>query len=175
MRLLNPSCDQAKIARHARGFTLLEVLAVVFIIGIIVSFASLSVNQNTSRVVEEEANRLHGLLRIASEEAVLKSQELALQFRPKTYSFVKLEEQKWQPVTEDNVLRERSIPEGIKVELILEGVAMNLENQTQPPRIMLLSSGEMTPFELILGNRDGEQYLLRGSLDGKLALKKVEG
>lgn len=174
MSLSAISCKQSSAYSHARGFTLLEVLAVLFIIGIIVSFASLSVNQSSSRVVEDEARRLHGLLRMASDEAVLKGQELALQFNSQSYAFVQLKEDKWLPVDQDRLLREREVPEGIELQLTLEGVAMSLEENEQPPRIFLLSSGELTPFELTLVAPESDKYLLRGDLVGNLELKKID-
>ena len=173
----DPVCriQQAKTLRSLRGFTLLEVLVVLFIIGIIVSFAGLSVNQRDSRLVEDEARRLHGLLQIASEEAVFKGQELALQFNPRSYAFMKLEAEQWQALDEDRLLRERELPEGIELQLSLEGVSARLTDATPAPRIFLLSSGEVTPFELILAAPQSEKYLLRGDLSGKLELTKLDG
>lgn len=172
MRKTRPLTREVKHLHHAAGFTLLEVLVVVFIVGIIVSFASLSINQNTSRLLEDEAQRLHGLIRLASEESVLKGHELALQFQKQVYRFVKLEDDQWQPVRDDRLLRERSIPEELDLTLVLEGVAVSLDSDSQAPKIVLLSSGEITPFELTLTNSDGEHYVLRGDLNGALNLQQ---
>jgi general secretion pathway protein H len=154
------------------GFTLMEVLVVVFLIGIIAGFASLSISQNTSRTLEEEAERLYALLRMAGEEAVLMGEELAMQFTPKAYRFVKLEEEEWRPLEDDKLFREREIPAGVSLELVVEGVTMRLAEDTQPSRIMLLSSGEMTPFELVLSNAADDRYVLRGTLNGELQISK---
>lgn len=156
------------------GFTLLELLAVIFIIGIIVSFASLSVRQSTSRTVEDEAERIYNLLRLASEEAVLQGRELALEFSPHAYGFVIFNGNEWQPLEQDKQLRKREMEEVIELSLTLEGAEMDLKDKENPPRIMLLSSGEITPFELQLKIEDAEAFQIQGGLNGKLNLSRLE-
>ena len=156
-----------------RGFTLLELLVVILIIGIIVSFASLSVGQHASRTLQDEAERIHSLLRLAGEESVLQGRELALQFNPEGYLFVTLDSADWVPVEEDRLFREREMPPDLELSLALEGVEMDLHDSENPPRIFVLSSGEMTPFVLELGNLEGEVYTLQGEFTGKLTLART--
>ena len=161
-----------RLVSNARGFTLLEVLVVVFIIGLVVTFAGLSIKQSASRELSTEANRLHELLRLASEEAVLNGQELALQLGTQSYRFLRLDGDGWQSVEEDRVLRERPFPPGVQIKLRLEGVLVNLEDESHPARILLLSSGELTPFELIMENGEGSQVILRGDIGGGVMLEQ---
>jgi general secretion pathway protein H len=160
--------------RHQYGFTLLELLTVLLIIGIIVSFAGLSVGQHSSRTLQEEAERLHSLLRLASEEAVLQGHELALEFSREDYRFMILEGDTWQPVEDDKLLRQRELPPNVELHLELEGVPADFSDKNTPPRILVLSSSEMTPFVLTLGTDSGERYILRGGLNGKLSLSHKE-
>ena len=155
---------------HTQGFTLLEVITVVIIIGVIISFASLSVSQNDDHRVRDEVERIQHLLQLVSEEAVLQGKELALQINRNGYEFVSLEGDKWLPVTEDKVLRKREFPDLFTLELSLWGKSMNLEDKDKPSRIMLLSSGEITPFLLLFKMDNGETYQLKGDLTGKLKL-----
>lgn len=161
--------------RDIRGFTLLELLAVLFIIGIIVSFAGLSVGQHSSRALQDEAERLHSLLRLASEEAVLQGRELAVQFSRQDYRFMSLDGADWLPIEDDKLLRARELPPSVEVELQLEGVKADFGNAENPPRIFVLSSSEMTPFVLTLRMAEGEAYVLEGGLTGKLDLKRLTG
>ena len=156
------------------GFTLLELLAVIVIIGIIISFASLSIGQNTSRIVQDEAERLHGLIQLAGEEAVLQGRELALEFDHDRYRFLELGAKDWVPIEEDKMLRERPLPEAVMVKLMLEGVEASFEDKKKLPRIFILSSGELTPFDLTLSTDEGEEYTLQGQFNGKLVLTRVE-
>lgn len=156
------------------GFTLLELLAVIFIIGIIISIASISIGQNSSRIVQDEVERLHGLIQLASEEAVLQGRELALEFNRDRYQFLELGVADWQPVTEDKMFRERELPGDVQLELILEGIETSFDDKKNLPRIFILSSGELTPFELTLKTDEGEEYALQGFINGKLVLTKAE-
>lgn len=160
--------------KRAAGFTLLELMAVILIIGIIVSFASLSIGQNSSRIVQEEVERLHGLIQLAGEEAVLQGREIALEFDRDRYQFLELGGDGWQPIEEDKMFRKRPLPETVELELTLEGVETNFEDKQKLPRIFILSSGELTPFNLILSIDEGEKYSLQGEFNGKLILKRVE-
>jgi general secretion pathway protein H len=172
--ITNPRRNSAKPSLvHQGGFTLLELLTVIFIIGIIISFASLSVGQNTSRTLQDEAERIYNLLRLASEEAVLGGRELALELAPHSYRFLSLDGDEWKPIEEDRLLRARELEEVIEVDLNLEGVEANLRDEDHPPRILVLSSGEMTPFELVLKIEDASALQIQGDLNGKLNLQTL--
>lgn len=162
-----------KLARES-GFTLLELLAVIFIIGIVISIASISIGQNSSRVVQDEVERLHGLIQLAGEEAVLQGRELALEFNRDRYRFLELGKADWQPVEEDKMFRERKLPATVELALTLEGIEASFEDKENLPRIFILSSGEFTPFELTLKTFEGEEYSLQGFINGKLVLTEAE-
>lgn len=170
----NSRAARKYLARHEAGFTLLELLVVIAIIGIIISFATLSIGQNTSRVVQEDAERLQRLVQLASEEAVLQGRELALQFDRDRYQFLELGAEEWQTVVDDSMLRERALPEMIELELMVEGAEASFEDKKNLPRIFILSSGELTPFLITLSTDDGEEYSLAGQVNGKLVLTRAD-
>ena len=186
--------------RYCAGFTLIELMVVIFIIGIVASFATLSVGQSHARVLQDEVKRLQSLLTLASDEAVLQSEELAIEVYRNGYRFMQLaqakDEWEWQPVQDNAIFRARCFPEGVELAAEIEGMPTLLERfdcaaeaakadeekvteeksvtnkfskaDDVPPRIFLLSSGEMTPFNLILSLPDKSSSRLVGELTGKL-------
>jgi general secretion pathway protein H len=161
--------------RTPRGFTLLEVLVVMLIIGIVLSVAALSLNGDKHEL-ENEARRLQALIALTGQEAVLQSKELAMQFSDDGYAFEAYDGEKWQPLEDDETLRQRTLPDDLVLEYRAEGDKMTLgsddDDKKAPPRIYFLSSGEVSPFELTLRRRGGsEVYTLTGDLRGKTALK----
>lgn len=175
-----PRCDACKLlkARNA-GFTLLEILVVIVIIGIILSFASLSIGRSTDRVAQEESQRLAGLITLAAQEAVLQSREMALQFTPGGYEFVVFDKDQWRRISGDDTLRERRLPEGVRLDINVEGEAVALgkadaEKPASQPRIYLLSSGEVTPFQITLQSKaNGSSYQLKGDVGGRVEMSET--
>ena len=160
--------------RDESGFTLLELLAVLFIIGIIVSFAGLSIGQRSSRSAQDEAERLYGLVGMASEEAVLQGRELAVEFKKDNYRFLELaDDNKWIPIEEDTLFRKRTFPQDVKIDLVVEGAVASFDDEKNLPRIFVLSSGELTDFELSFSLDEKKAYTLRGTINGKLDLSRV--
>jgi general secretion pathway protein H len=156
-----------------RGFTLLELLVVLMIIGIIVSMATLSVGGNETRTLRDEAQRLSALLELASQQSMLKGVELALRFEDNGYSFFFFDGEKWQPLEDDGPLRERELPQEISVSASIEGeeTKQDLFGEDQPSQIWILSSGEMSPFVITLKLENGPSYQLSGDLLGALKLE----
>jgi len=161
-------------SRHhnAAGFTLIELLVVLVILGVTVSFAVLSINTGEDgERVDREAKRISRLLSLASEEAILQSRQLAFEVDQDGYSFVRLENNEWQYIENDTVLRKRRLPEDIFIDLRVDGdsVTINGKQASTTSRVYLFSSGEITPFTMTLRTADNRfAYQLTGDLQGKV-------
>lgn len=95
-----------------RGFTLIEILAVLFIIGIVLTFATLSIgNRAASDRLHHEARRLDSLMQLASQHAVIDGVEIGFDITPDGYQFLRLDTNGWTPITaSDKPLRKRKLP-----------------------------------------------------------------
>jgi general secretion pathway protein H len=158
-----------------RGFTLLELMVVLVIIGIILTFVVLSAGgDKRAEQMQREVQRLAALIELASDEAVMRSEQLAIRFTDSSYEFMTLQGNDWQPLSDDRPLRPRTLPEGIELRLELQDnppPEITAED-SELPQVFLLSSGEMTPFILTLSAPETEQqYLLKASLLGRLELE----
>lgn len=172
------------LAPPARGFTLLEVLVVVFIIGVLVSLALLSVNdRGADDRLQREARRLDALLEIAGEEAILFGVELGFELTRDGYRFLRLDTGGWTPVNGGNSpLRPRRLAEGVTLRLIREdekrrrlaGGGDDDEDGGPRPDLLFLSSGEITPFELSMTASGAQsRYRYEGALTGKLEMHRI--
>ena len=158
-----------------RGFTLLELMVVIVIIGVILTFAGLSTGGDSrAEQMQREATRLMALIDMASEQAILRSEQLAIRFGDEDYEFMLLQEGKWAALQDDGLLRARVLPKGIELRLELEEnppPGLQAED-TEAPQVFLLSSGEMTPFTLTFSAPESEQrYVVKASLLGRLELE----
>ena len=162
-----------------RGFTLLEIIVVVVIIGVLASLMTFSLGGN-SRVnaLEDEARRLTALVELAGQEAVMQSRELLLEVSPSGYGFAVLEGEVWQPLEGDEVLRRREMPEDIRLTALVDGVDLSGEAEEgesgeslDTARVFILSSGEMSTFEITLRLFGGPAFRLDGGPTGTLELQ----
>ncbi len=131
------------------------MLVVIVIIGVMVTFATLSLGDGgRAERIETEARRLAALLQLAGDEAVLNARELGVRFDEAGYGFLALQPGSgWVVLSDDPLLRPRTLPDGIAVNLLLDGLPADLsETPEEPtPHLLLLSSGERTPCELEVG------------------------
>lgn len=161
-----------------KGFTLLEILVVMVIMGIILSFATLLIDHSGEvRLMQREARRLASVLMLASQEAVLQAKEIAVLLTPQRYQFYVLENEQWQPIDKDNLLRSYTLPANLQLELRLEGEIMALKSaKMDQPQLLLLSSGELPLFEIILKSELHRQihYRLTSQFTGQIQVDRHE-
>jgi general secretion pathway protein H len=175
--------------RCIRGFTLLEILVVVVIIGVIVSAATIAVGVlGGDREAEEETRRFWAVLQQAREESELQSMDVALFVSATGYEYLSFDRRRneWASITYDKLYAPRELPEGLQFRLRLDSREVVLkpdlpdrsdadEHKKWPPQIMVLSSGEVMPFELQI-ERDKADALWRvvGLPDNDLRVERRE-
>jgi general secretion pathway protein H len=157
-----------RAAPRASGFTLLEVLVVIVIIGIIASMAIVSTRVlGGDHEMDKEARRLAAVLTQAREEAMLQGRDLGLRVDGRGYDFLLYDNRNelWRLPTDDPLLRERLLPDGLATRLWLESREVKLPARAAPseqspamPQVVMFASGDTVPFELRL-DRPGTREL----------------
>ena len=151
------------------GFTLIEVMLVVLIIGLVAGFAMYTVDSSgPQNKLKRSAQKFVALTELALDKAVLSGRDFGIAFDQEQYHFVELVEQRWQPL-QDKIFQEQSLEE-IDISLEVEGFEWRPDLETfgsnelfgereidrdqdeieKPhiPQLLILSSGELTPFTL---------------------------
>jgi general secretion pathway protein H len=146
------------------GFTLIEILVVVFIIGILVSVTLISVSAlGRDNELRDETRRLVGILEAVQEQAQMEGRDFGLRLQEQQYEFLVYDPRKdlWQAVDGDDLLRPRSLPPGLSFHLRLDGREASLKPPSDtkkpwPPQIPIQGSGDLTAFELKLQREDSD-------------------
>lgn len=156
-------------AFRARGFTLVELLVVLVILGCVVGVVTLSTGlASPERALRNEAERLAGLIGVVSEEAVLDNRDYGIRFEAQAYQVLRHDpqQQRWQALGQDL----HRLPAWAVLSVELEEGALHLaDDEAQDdlqPQLVLLSSGELSPFQLTLADQRRGGARLRLSSDG---------
>lgn len=146
----------------ARGFTLIEILVVLVIIGILAAGVLLSLNSTgQDPQLQKESDRLLALFNYAREQAELQTREYGLLLQPDSYEFLAYDVRTglWRSVDEDDVLRLRKLPAGLDFKLVLDGRPVVLQpppdTNAKQPQVMIFSDGDLDSFEITLEREGG--------------------
>lgn len=162
-------------ALHNRGFTLFEILVALLIIGLIVGVATLAIGNPAPGKLREESRRLEAVIGLAQEEAILQSRDFGLTFWQQGYAFHEYFEGKWRRVERDKTLRNYQLPEGMRLQLVLEGIDVVMSPvEPEKPQVFVLSSGEITPFRLRLKFLDMPAFFTELSADALGTLEQTD-
>ena len=118
-------------AKHA-GFTLIEVMVVLLIMGLATGAVMLSYSGESGQdLLKKQTQRLQVVFNMASDYAVLNQRQLGLRVEDddNNYYFMYLdEEQEWQKLELDKTFAEHQLPESFSLELSLTDLPWDTED-----------------------------------------------
>ena len=160
-------------AVNASGFTLVEILVVMVIVGIMAGMVVLSVGGNPQRTLQKEARRLAVVIRTAADEALLQGREFGLRINPNSYQVLEFDQQQrnWKS-SEQKVFAEHQLPDAMSLAVMLEDEPVDLRSSTTDEKDKNKknnSDAEETPIILFFSNGEGMAYSI------SLHHKDVEG
>lgn len=166
-------------AAPMRGFTLLEVMLVLLLMGLAAGYVMFNAfGASQSDLLKAQAKRVQVIVDMASDFAVLNQQQLGLRIEEadREYYFVYLDdEDEWQRLEGEEIYEPHELPEPFSFTLNLDDLPWDVEDRLfdrdlfdetlsvpdegveigneedkklPPPQILIMSSGEITPFSL---------------------------
>jgi general secretion pathway protein H len=159
-----------------RGFTLWELLVVVAIVAITISMMQFSVGLgDQTRDLKRIGKDLGKLFHLLNQEAVFEGHNFAISVQEKGFVVLKYEEGNWTPA-EDSFLSRFKMTESQISELVIESQVIDISPKSDPqPHILILSSGEMTPFEWRIRDKLSQfGILLQGNMLGSVLMTGPE-
>jgi general secretion pathway protein H len=147
---------------RAQGFTLIEILVVVFIIGLTAGLISLSVgNDKKDSLPYQETQLLLQKIAFVSEYAALNGEVIAMFAREEAadgelekrwcYNWQRLRDNSWGGLPDD-ILPEHCLPFGLSWEMEVEGrlYMYDPDLEIHPPVLLFSPSGESTAVAMTL-------------------------
>ncbi len=178
----------ATLPQRAHGFTLIELLVVLVIISIIVTVGVISLGAlGRDPPAKLAAGQLADLAGLAAEQAVMQGEEYGILIEPHAYEFYIYDGRTWAKAKDDSLFRHRDLGDDVTLTLDMDGAPVTLapppatvsslsaastssvadgSDDAPKPQVLLLSSGELQPFSIIVSgaDKDSGSYTVKGTL-----------
>lgn len=177
------------------GFTLLELLVVMAIVGLLVTFTGLTIGpeDNSELSLHDNASSLINQMAIAEASAVLSGQPVGMHLLPPTTDQEnwQLKWSRWQNAQwreSSNRLPELSLPVDLPIELTVDGQVLDLYRQNQiqrqapelidnvlaRPSLVFFPTGEASQFTLRLGLDEVDSLKIGNTNSGTIEISESE-
>lgn len=157
-----------------KGFTLIEVLVVIVVIGLMVAAVQFSFNSNKPEsALQQESVRFAGIFDLAAQYGLLNNIELGLLVKENSYQFVGYDGTQWVELSDMESLALYQLPEYMTLTISFDDLSpdesslisrelfnpededdftlKNKEEKPIIPQVYILSGGDITPFKMTFG------------------------
>jgi len=188
-----------KPAAPTQGFTLIEIMLVIALIGIIATMVKISFSpEKPEDRLQHVTERFSSAFSLAADYALLNNVELGVYLDDHSYRFLGFDGATWANIPEQDFATQYSLPEGIEMQLQLDDLPIeepllfdaktlqteqekndkeNVEKEKSViPQIYILSGGDITPFSLTFSFVNTEMlprpftYKVTGIYDSNLTI-----
>ena len=149
------------------GFTLIEIMLVLVLLATSAVAVVSTLPNNKRDEVKEQALRFHHLAQLLGEDAMLNGVDYGIRIEPHQYHFLKLTQNGWQPLDGVKFFTDVKLETGITTTVTIGGAwkdkdrlfksdsmfknddifkQSDQEQKQLPPQIVVMASGEYTPF-----------------------------
>lgn len=151
--------------RRAHGFTLIEVMVVLVIMGLVATGISVGLDSLRGRDTEQALKRLRLVLEASADRAQVRGRPIVIEFLPDGYRFAALDaDDNWRPLIDPPVFAERPLPPG------LTWLGLRLEGQPEVSAPRLLFGTQAPEYELRVATPGGEARFI-GKANGQVLLR----
>lgn len=155
--------------KRAAGFTLIEMMLVLVLLATSAVAVIISLPESKDNKVKDEAARFHQLVQLLGEDALLNGVDYGIRIERHSYQFLELTRDDWQPIKESKFFTEVDVGEDINLRVEIGGYSwqdkdrlfkpgslfdedmfaeQTDKNKIKPPQVVVMASGEYTPFTL---------------------------
>lgn len=178
--------------KRSAGFTLIEIMLVLVLLAMSAVAVVSTLPNNKKDEVKEQATRFHHLALLLGEDAMLNGVDYGIRIEPHQYQFLQLTQDGWKPLQGVKFFTDVTLDSAITTNVEIGGAwkdkdrlfksdslfknedlfkKSDEEKQTKPPQIVVMASGEYTPFTVTF-EIDNQNQFWRVSADevGNLVL-----
>ena len=161
---------------HDSGFTLLEILVVVVILGIVTVFATARLMATDEEKLQQESEKLLATLEKARDESAFGGRVIAVELNAGDVKILErdiADPSRWQLTSIDG-LTSRQLPDGFSGRLLSLKSSANStsENRTLDYPIVFLPIGVAMPFDIEISSSAGSRFI-HGDAIGNMKLAKT--
>jgi len=151
-------------------------LIVVAIVAITVSMLQLSIGLgDNTRDLKRVGKNLGKLIHLLTQEAVFENRNYAISVHEAGFSVLLYDQGKWVPAG-DSFFNRVQMAESQRSVLLIDDLSVEIAKRDAPkPHILILSSGEMTPFEWRISDENTQSgIVLQGNVLGSVLMTGPE-